>query len=45
MQQKYKRRLIREKVLQVLFAFEMNNESLQYQIDEVFKEINNMISV
>lgn len=41
MQQKSKRRLIREKVLQVLFAFEMNNESLQYLIDEIFKDINN----
>jgi len=40
MQQKYKRRFIREKVLQVLFAFEMNDESLQYLIDELFKEIN-----
>ncbi len=40
MQQKYKRRLVREKVLQVLFAFEMNNESLQFLIDEIFKEID-----
>jgi len=39
MQQKYKRRLIREKVLQVLFAYEMNDESLQYLVDEIFKDI------
>lgn len=41
MKQKSKRRLIREKVLQVLFAYEMNNESLQFLIDEIFKEIEN----
>jgi N utilization substance protein B len=39
MNQKYKRRLIREKVLQVLFAYEMNDESLQFLIDEIFKEL------
>jgi N utilization substance protein B len=39
--QKFKRRLIREKVLQVLFAYEMNNESLQFLIDEIFKGIEN----
>ena len=41
MKQKSKRRLIREKVLQVLFAYEMSNESLQFLIDEIFKEIEN----
>jgi transcription antitermination protein NusB len=39
--QKYKRRLIREKVLQVLFAYEMNNESLQFLIDEIFEGVTN----
>ena len=41
MSQKSKRRLIREKVLQVLFAFELNDESLQFLIDEIFAEIKN----
>ena len=41
MPQKSKRRLIREKVLQVLFAYEMNDESLQFLIDEIFVEIKN----
>jgi N utilization substance protein B len=40
-QHKYKRRLIREKVLQVLFAYEMNNESIQFLIAEIFKKITN----
>lgn len=40
MLQKYKRRLAREKVLQVLFAYEMNNESLQFLIDEIFVGIS-----
>ena len=39
MPQKYKRRLTREKVLQVLFAYELNDESLQFLIDEIFVDI------
>ncbi|MFN3871443.1 MAG: transcription antitermination factor NusB [Ignavibacterium sp.] len=34
----FKRRIIREKVLQVLYAYEMNNDNLQSQIDEVFAD-------
>jgi len=41
MKQKFKRRFVREKVMQVLFAYEMNNESLQFLINEIFKEIKN----
>jgi len=37
----FKRRLIREKALQVLYAFELNNEELQKHIDEIFQDINN----
>ncbi len=35
----FKRRIIREKVLQVLYAYEMNNDNLQSQIDEVFSDV------
>ncbi|MCA2004816.1 MAG: transcription antitermination factor NusB [Ignavibacterium sp.] len=35
----FKRRLIREKVLQVLYAYEMNNDNLQTQIDEIFSDV------
>jgi N utilization substance protein B len=35
----FKRRVIREKVLQVLYAYEMNNDNLQYHIDELFRDI------
>jgi len=41
MSPKSKRRLIREKVLQVLFAYELNDESLQFLIDEIFIDIKN----
>ncbi len=37
----FKRRRIREKALQVLYAFELNNEELQKHIDEIFQDINN----
>lgn len=39
--QKFKRRLVRERVLQVLFAFEMNKDSLQFLIDEILYDIKN----
>lgn len=35
----FKRRIIREKVLQVLYAYEMNNDNLQSQIDEIFSDV------
>lgn len=35
----FKRRIIREKVLQVLYAYEMNNDNLQSQIDEIFGDV------
>lgn len=35
----FKRRLVREKVLQVLYAYEMNNDNLQSQVDEIFSDI------
>jgi len=37
----FKRRRIREKALQVLYAFELNNEELQKHIDEIFQDVNN----
>lgn len=37
----FKRRQIRERVLQVLYAFELNSDSLQKHIDEIFFDIKN----
>lgn len=39
MEKVFKRRQIREKVLQVLYAFEMNNEELQTHIDQIFVNV------
>ena len=39
--QKFKRRFVRERVLQVLFAYEMNKDSLQFLIDEILADIKN----
>jgi len=39
--QKFKRRLVRERVLQVLFAFEMNKDSLQFLTEEILADIKN----
>ena len=36
---KSKRRIVRERVLQVLYAYEMNNESLQLLIDRTLSDI------
>ncbi len=36
---KSKRRIVRERVLQVLYAYEMNNESLQLLIDGTLSDI------
>lgn len=36
---KSKRRIVREKVLQILYAYEMNNESLQPLLNETLKEV------
>lgn len=36
----FKRRRIREKALQVLYAFEMNNDELQKHINEIFHDVN-----
>ena len=36
---KSKRRIVREKVLQILYAYEMNNDSLQFLSVEIFNEI------
>ncbi|MEJ2506815.1 MAG: transcription antitermination factor NusB, partial [Ignavibacteriaceae bacterium] len=39
MKHKSKRRIVREKVMQVLFANEMNKDSLQLQINEILSDI------
>jgi N utilization substance protein B len=39
MSKKSKRRIVREKVLQILYAYEMNNESLQPLSIEILQEI------
>jgi N utilization substance protein B len=41
MTQKFRRRIIREKVLQVLFAYEMNQDSLKFSMDELLSDISN----
>ena len=41
MSKKFRRRLIREKVLQVLFANEMNKGSLKFLMDDILKSISN----
>ena len=40
MVQKSRRRIIREQVLQVLFAYEMNKDSLQYLKDEILTDVS-----
>jgi len=40
MSKKFKRRIIREKVLQVLFANEMNKGSLKFLMDDILKSIS-----
>ena len=42
MVQKFRRRIIREKVLQVLFAYDMNQDSLQNSMDEILADISNI---
>ena len=41
MYKKFKRRIIREKVLQVLFANEMNEGLLKFLMDDILKSISN----
>ncbi|MCH7722564.1 MAG: transcription antitermination factor NusB [Bacteroidetes bacterium] len=41
MYKKFKRRIIREKVLQVLFANEMNKGLLKFLMDDILKSISN----
>ncbi|KAB2845926.1 MAG: N utilization substance protein B, partial [Ignavibacterium sp.] len=36
---KFKRRVVREKVLQVLYAYEVNNENLQALSDSLLAEV------
>jgi transcription antitermination protein NusB len=43
MSQVFKRRIVREKVLQILYAYELNRESLQKLIDEVLIDIDDNI--
>ena len=38
---KSKRRIVRERVLQILYAYEMNHESLQLLIDGILSDIKN----
>lgn len=37
--QKFNRRIVRERVLQVLFAYEMNRDSLQFLMDNILVDI------
>lgn len=45
MQKFYKRRLVRERVLQVLYAYEMNRESLQALIDGTLSDITDKADI
>lgn len=42
MKNKSHRRIVREKVLQILYAYEMNNESLQPLLKEILKEVTDV---
>ena len=39
MTKKSNRRIVREKVLQILYAFEMNNDSLQLLVSDILREV------
>ena len=39
MSQIFRRRIIREKVLQLLYAFEMNNENKEFMIKEILSDV------
>ena len=39
MNKKSNRRIVREKVLQILYAFEMNNDSLQLLVSDILREV------
>jgi transcription antitermination protein NusB len=39
MSQVFRRRIIREKVLQLLYAFEMNNENKEFMIKEILSDV------
>ena len=43
MTQMFKRRIVRERVLQILYAFELNNESLQLLIDGILADLNDPV--
>ena len=43
MNQKSKRRIVRERVLQILYAYELNNSSLQNLIDGILTDITDSI--
>ena len=43
MPQVFKRRIIRERVLQVLYAYEMNNENLNFLEQEILTDIPDKI--
>lgn len=43
MTQMFKRRIVRERVLQILYAFELNNESLQLLVDGILSDLNDPV--
>ena len=43
MTQMFKRRIVRERVLQILYAFELNNESLQLLSDGILADLNDPV--
>jgi len=43
MTQMFKRRIVRERVLQILYAFELNNESLQSLTEGILADLNDTV--
>ena len=43
MTKKSRRRIVREKVLQILYAYEMNNESLQKLSLEILSDVTDTV--
>ncbi len=43
MTQMFKRRIVRERVLQILYAFELNNESLQILTDSILSDLTDSV--
>lgn len=43
MEQKFRRRIVRERVLQILYAFELNSDSLQLLTEGILSDLNDPV--